>query len=679
MSSVHHLKKINLMVIFIILIIQFIFSPMIHGYENSLLSREWTDTEIVSSESTGSNQWPSIDIDSTGTIHVAWMDNSPYGGSGGDSDIFYKYKTPDGFWSQTEVISSESISFSAKPCLRVDTNDVIHVAWYDYSNYDGSGSDGDIFYKYKQPGGSWNVTEVVSTESSSTSLKPCLDIDSYGTVHIAWEDSSYLSGSGSDFDIFYKNKPQGESWSTTELVSTESYDYSIHASLCVDVNNIVHVAWHDYSNYDGSGTDNDIFYKYRSTNGLWTTTEVVSADSQSYSLYPILDDDPDGGIHIAWKEKIFNGYPDDWDVLYKYKASDGSWSDTEVVTYESNTRSDNHTLTVDDQGTVHIIWDEITTYGGSGADNDIFYKYKNDEGIWTEAELVSTESSIHSRWPSAIVDPYGSVHIVWGDRSLYGSTPSYICYKSKTIETPVAEFIFNPINPNQNEEVQFTDQSYDNNGYITSWYWDFGDGNFSSFQHPTHSYEHSNIYEVSLTITNNNGQVDTETKTIMVNLLEVNDINQSLFDHGFPIRITSYGNWGGAQNFTPTINMLTNIQLLLRRFGTPEFNLTVEIHQSSLNGPILHSEIFHPEDIIDSWEWYTIDMNNLSLIENESYFIVCMPAPEYVTNSNGYEWGYAFGNQYDGGAFWFTRDGGNLWRDLPMMYEFSFQINGYHF
>ena len=59
-----------------------------------------------------------------------------------------------------------------------------------------------------------------------------------------------------------------------------------------------------------------------------------------------------------------------------------------------------------------------------------------------------------------------------------------------------------------------------------------------------------------------------------------------------------------------------------------------------------------------------------------SYFVVLPPAPSGITTSFGYEWAYAFGNQYDDGAFWFTRNGGVLWRDLPAMYEFAFKTYG---
>jgi len=76
-------------------------------------------------------------------------------------------------------------------------------------------------------------------------------------------------------------------------------------------------------------------------------------------------------------------------------------------------------------------------------------------------------------------------------------------------------------------------------------------------------------------------------------------------------------------------------------------------------------------------EWFPLDFTDTPITPGTDYFIVCPPAPSGVTTSFGYEWGYAFGNQYDDGSFWFTRDGGGLWRDLPTMYEFVFKTYGY--
>ena len=78
------------------------------------------------------------------------------------------------------------------------------------------------------------------------------------------------------------------------------------------------------------------------------------------------------------------------------------------------------------------------------------------------------------------------------------------------------------------------------------------------------------------------------------------------------------------------------------------------------------------------WGWFSIDFNDTLVNETDDLFIVIPPAPMGTTSSFGYEWGYAFGNQYDNGSFWFTRDSGNLWRDLPTMYEFTFKTYEYN-
>jgi len=156
------------------------------------------------------------------------------------------------------------------------------------------------------------------------------------------------------------------------------------------------------------------------------------------------------------------------------------------------------------------------------------------------------------------------------------------------------------------------------------------------------------------------------------------EINQSIFDRGFPIRHAVDGDWAGAQNFTPEYDNFAYAKMYLRKFGTPEFNFTVELREDSVTGTLLDTLIFLPEEISSSWTWFELDFTDTTIVPGVDYFIVCPPAPSGVTSSFGYEWGYAFGNQYDDGSFWFTRDGGGLWRDLPTMYEFAFKTYGYN-
>jgi len=156
------------------------------------------------------------------------------------------------------------------------------------------------------------------------------------------------------------------------------------------------------------------------------------------------------------------------------------------------------------------------------------------------------------------------------------------------------------------------------------------------------------------------------------------DANQSVCDHGLAIRHAADGDWGCAQSFTAeTITNLTYVDIYIRKFGSPEFNLTVELRNGSIDGTLIDSITFNKSNISSSWSWLRVDFNDTPINSSTDLFIVCPPAPPNVTTSFGYEWGYCYGDLYDGGSLWFTRDGGNLWRGLPSMYDCTFRTFGY--
>lgn len=65
------------------------------------------------------------------------------------------------------------------------------------------------------------------------------------------------------------------------------------------------------------------------------------------------------------------------------------------------------------------------------------------------------------------------------------------------------------------ETIDFTDNSTINSpDNITTWEWDFGDGNTSNTQNPTHQYATEGNYTVQLIITSNNGCTDTVSTTL---------------------------------------------------------------------------------------------------------------------------------------------------------------------
>jgi PKD repeat protein len=85
---------------------------------------------------------------------------------------------------------------------------------------------------------------------------------------------------------------------------------------------------------------------------------------------------------------------------------------------------------------------------------------------------------------------------------------------------PTADFSADPLSCCTPLEVSFTDQSAEGSNAITEWLWDFGDGNTSTDQNPTHTYNTAGDWTVTLTVTDGHGCSDAETK---VDYIDAND------------------------------------------------------------------------------------------------------------------------------------------------------------
>ena len=405
----------------------------------------WTTAEVVSTESTGTSKYTSLAVDSVGNVHIAWYDYTDYSGCGTDVDIFYKFwNSSSSLWSVTEVVSTESTGTSVEPSLAIDSEDNLHVTWDDTTDYNGAGTDYDIFYKSRSSGGSWGSTEVVSTESTGHSQKNSLAIDSEDNLHVVWQDTTDYNGAGFDGDIFYKSRSSGGSWGSTEVVSTESTSGSDNCALFVDSTGDVHVSWRDSTDYNGAGTDFDVFYKVLdSSSSFWSVTNVVSTESTDGSMSSSLVVDSVGNVHIAWYDYTdYSGAGGvDTDIFYKF-WDDGSstWSVTEVISTESTSGSYYPAFAIDSADNLHLIWRDYTEYLSSGTDPDVFYKLKDaSNGVWSTTELVSSESTNTVEFVSITVDYFDNIHVSWYDLTDYlGCGTDYDIFYKKFVGPPTA-------------------------------------------------------------------------------------------------------------------------------------------------------------------------------------------------------------------------------------------------
>jgi len=115
--------------------------------------------------------------------------------------------------------------------------------------------------------------------------------------------------------------------------------------------------------------------------------------------------------------------------------------------------------------------------------------------------------------PSNIYNEVGTYTVALTASNEYG-TDAVSKNEFIAVSVVVADFSANTTGGQAPFTVTFSDESFSN---PTSWQWDFGDGNSSTEQNPSHTYNQMNLYDVTLTVSNEN-RSDSETKANFITI-----------------------------------------------------------------------------------------------------------------------------------------------------------------
>jgi len=185
-------------------------------------------------------------------------------------------------------------------------------------------------------------------------------------------------------------------------------------------------------------------------------------------------------------------------------------------------------------------------------------------------------------------------------------------------QPPIASFTYYPENPLLGEQITFdASSSYDSDGNITNYEWVFGDGNVTNTTHEilNHSYSEAGSYEVTLTVTDNEGAMNSTTKEITVYP------PTAIFDTGAPSN--PYPSIAGTHNGTIKPNQTITVNKLYTYPcpGTGGHTEYARIWNSSL-------------DVNATWNGYVDDWHNISF--NEPFTLVKDEVYNYTIRTGSY-------------------------------------------
>jgi len=240
--------------------------------------------------------------------------------------------------------------------------------------------------------------------------------------------------------------------------------------------------------------------------------------------------DPDGGTIVSYEWSFGDGFVDTTSYASDYHvySSAGNYTMTLTVTDSDQglTASKSILVTVVERPDVPPVasfyWYPFQPTVGTYTSFVGYYSYDPDGYItdyaWDFGDGSSTNSS--DCCPSHVYNATGNYLVtltVTDNAGLTGTASANITVVSDV--PPIASFFWYPYQPTVGTYASFYGYySYDPDGYITSFAWDFGDGSATNASGccVSHIYEATGNYTVTLTVTDNAGLTGTTSANITV-------------------------------------------------------------------------------------------------------------------------------------------------------------------
>lgn len=290
------------------------------------IEEEWNTVLNLTVSSGGSA--PSIDLDSSGNVHLAFDD---YG------LIYTKINGSTG----TKIINdimlfadpSNNVSFGI-PSLAVDQSGYVHIVWKNYN---------DLYYTKLDGNNGSRIFPDVLVHTDTNIVDPDIALDEHGHVHLMF---------GKNNKLFY-SKLNG----TTGSIIINPIDLMIENinagyffnSIDIDSDNNVHVA---YVKVPASNNPGNVFYAKidgSTGNKIFYDIQLTFTDNVYYGYgRPNIACGPDGNANITWYDWS-TGLP----IIF-YTKVDGQTGNTLVEDLSINA-GNCHDLDVDENNAVHIM------------------------------------------------------------------------------------------------------------------------------------------------------------------------------------------------------------------------------------------------------------------------------------------------------------------------------------
>lgn len=311
-----------------------------------------------------------------------------------------------------------------------------------------------------------------------------------------FKDWQYFISVQSENKLMYVNSSHTDC--TSDFRPDETHTFAVYSRYArIKLNLLDHDTWTrpdvaDISGYPGGGSDNnDVMTRGTTFSALYDTKLDTLINSDAYTLTEwlereayLISGDDDGSTSIDENDaSITFSIRDDYEPPLADAGPDWMIETGSMVLFDGTNSTSSECVSI-----VEYRWD---------LDDDRVREFSGPIFNYTFATFGEYNVTLK------VVD------------SIY-EWDTDVCTVYVTDTPPTASFAYSPESPTIESNIQFSDQSSDPDGPITSWFWEFGDGVTSLETNPVHQYSRKGKYAMNLTVKDEAGNINVTSETIVV-------------------------------------------------------------------------------------------------------------------------------------------------------------------
>ncbi|DAC21675.1 MAG TPA: hypothetical protein D7H94_06675, partial [Candidatus Poseidoniales archaeon] len=314
----------------------------------------WSSSIIDNSTNTGFK--PSIAIDRTGALHIAYIDNA--------NDTIRYATNVSGPWAFSTLGDADwTDSHSRKTDIAIDpiTDAVYIVHTMKDVGDSGSALEGARFHTNED--GSW-VNETITHRGLKSGYDSQIALDSDGNIHVA-----YYLDQGSDLKIASRINGvwQNETIAGSTASSGSNFNAGNTPAIAIDSQDVIHII-----SMTNHGSSNKRLALYSGTIGSWTATTFGTTSLYRHSYNPSIAVDSNDAIHIAYHYGTTSKH------LHYISNMSGPWS---LETLDSSLAGWGARVSIDNNDDIHIAHSDLVGSGTTAHYLEVTKRTGSGEGL----------------------------------------------------------------------------------------------------------------------------------------------------------------------------------------------------------------------------------------------------------------------------------------------------------